>query len=123
MAESNVLAVKLDMLHSDVVDMKTALGELSKAITKLALVEERQSQTAEALERAFKSIGKIEDRLSALEQAAPKSKDPRTGFASKATPGKAKSGIPAGAKPFTGSYNNKTHKLQNINGKTYVVKR
>ena len=75
MAESNVLAVKLDMLHSDVIDMKTALGELSKAITKLALVEERQSQTAEALERAFKAIGKIEDRLSALEQAAPKSKE------------------------------------------------
>jgi hypothetical protein len=74
-AEFNVLAVKLDMLHSDVVDMKTALGELSKAITKLALVEERQSQTAEALERAFKAIGKIEDRLSALEQAAPKSKE------------------------------------------------
>lgn len=75
MSESNVLAVKLDMLHSDVVDMKTALGELSKAITKLALVEERQSQTAEALERAFKAIGKIEDRLSALEQTAPKSKE------------------------------------------------
>lgn len=75
MAESNVLAVKLDMLHADVVDMKTALGELSKAITKLALVEERQSRTAEALERAFKAIGKIEDRLSALEQAAPKAKE------------------------------------------------
>lgn len=75
MVESNVLTVKLDMLHADVVDMKTALGELSKAITKLALVEERQSRTAEALERAFKAIGKIEDRLSALEQAAPKSKE------------------------------------------------
>lgn len=74
-AESSVLTVKLDMLHSDVVDMKTALNELSKAITKLALVEERQSQTAEALERAFKAIGKIEDRLSALEQAAPKAKE------------------------------------------------
>ena len=75
MVEPNVLTVKLDMLHADVVDMKTALGELSKAITKLALVEERQSRTAEALERAFKAIGKIEDRLSALEQAAPKSKE------------------------------------------------
>lgn len=73
--DSTVLTVKLDMLHADVVDMKTALNELSKAITKLALVEERQSQTAEALERAFKAIGKIEDRLSALEQAAPKSKE------------------------------------------------
>jgi len=63
------------MLHSDVVDVKTAVNELSKAIMKLALVEERQAQTAEAMERAFKAIGKIEDRLSALEQSAPKTKE------------------------------------------------
>lgn len=75
MSESNVLAVKLDMLHDDVIEMKTALNELSKAITKLALVEERQAKTAEALERAFKAISKIEDRISALEQAAPKTKE------------------------------------------------
>jgi hypothetical protein len=73
--ESSVLTVKIDMLHSDVVDMKTALNELSKAITKLALVEERQAQTADAMERAFKAIGKVEDRLSALELAAPKAKE------------------------------------------------
>lgn len=75
MTDSNVLAAKLEMLHGDVVDVKTALAELSKAITKLALVEERQAQTAEALERAFKAIGKIEDRLSSLEQAQPKAKE------------------------------------------------
>lgn len=60
-------------------------------------------------------------KKAAPKKSAPKSKDPRTGFASKATPGKAKSALPAGAKPFTGSYNSKTHKLQNIKGKTYVV--
>ena len=75
MSDENVLTVKLDMLHSDVVDMKTSLNELSRAITKLALVEERQSQTADAMERAFRAIGKIEDRLSALELAAPKTKE------------------------------------------------
>jgi len=74
-SEENVLTVKIDMLHSDVVDMKTALNELSKAITKLALVEERQAQTANAMERAFKAISKIEDRLTALELAAPKTKE------------------------------------------------
>lgn len=74
-SDESVLAVKMDMLHSDVVDMKTALSELSKAITKLALVEERQSKTAEALERAFKAIGRIEDRVSMLELAAPKTKE------------------------------------------------
>ena len=75
MSNENVLTVKIDMLHSDVVDMKLAVNELSKAITKLALVEERQLQTADAMERAFKAIGKIEDRLSALELAAPKTKE------------------------------------------------
>ena len=75
MSEANVLTVKIDMLHSDVVDMKIAVNELSKAITKLALVEERQAQTADAMERAFKAISKIEDRLSALELAAPKTKE------------------------------------------------
>jgi hypothetical protein len=73
--QENVLTVKIDMLHSDVVDMKTALNELSKAITKLALVEERQAQTADAMERAFKAIGKVEDRLSALELTMPKTKE------------------------------------------------
>ena len=75
MNDANVLTVKIDMLHSDVSDMKTALNELSKAITKLALVEERQAKTADAMERAFKAIGKIEDRLSALEIAAPKAQE------------------------------------------------
>jgi len=74
-SEASVLTVKIDMLHSDVVDMKIAVNELSKAITKLALVEERQAQTADAMERAFKAIGKIEDRISALELAAPKTKE------------------------------------------------
>jgi len=73
--ENSVFTVKLEMLHDDVVEMKNALNEVSKAITKLALVEERQAQTADALERAFKAIGKIEDRLSALELAAPKAKE------------------------------------------------
>ncbi len=75
MIENSVFTVKLEMLHDDVVEMKNALNEVSKAITKLALVEERQAQTADALERAFKAIGKIEDRLSALELAAPKAKE------------------------------------------------
>ena len=56
------------------VEVKTALNALSKAITKLALVEQQQNQTAQALERAFKAISKIEDRLTTLEQLAPQSK-------------------------------------------------
>ena len=75
MTDLAILSVKLETLHGDVVEVKTALEKLSDAITKLALVEQRQTQIAEALERAFKAIGKIEERMTALEQAAPKSKE------------------------------------------------
>jgi hypothetical protein len=75
MATEDVLAVKLEVLHGDVVEIKTALNTLSEAITKLALVEQRQTQTAQALERAFKAISKIEARLSELEKVAPKGKE------------------------------------------------
>lgn len=75
MTDTGVLAAKIEMLHSDIVDMKDAIAQLSQAITKLAIVEERQAQTAEALERAFKLIGKLEDRMSDLEKAQPKQKE------------------------------------------------
>ena len=75
MATEDVISVKLEVLHSDVVEMKKALKELSKAITKLALVEQQQNQTAEALERAFKAISKLDDRTTALELTAPKGKE------------------------------------------------
>ena len=64
----NILELKLHALHEDVGEVKTALNKLSEAITKLALVEQQQSQIAASLERAFKAIGKIEDRMTALEQ-------------------------------------------------------
>ena len=70
--ETDVLAVRLSALHEDVGEIKTALGKLSDAITKLALVEQNQNMAAEALERAFKAIERIEYRLDALEHAQPK---------------------------------------------------
>lgn len=75
MTDESILAFKLEALHQDVGEVKTALNKLSEAITKLALVEQQQSQTASALERAFKAISKIEERVTTLEQQAPKSKE------------------------------------------------
>lgn len=66
-----ILTVKLEALHSDVSDIKSSLDKVSEAITKLALVEQQQNQIASSLERAFKAISKVEDRLVALEQATP----------------------------------------------------
>lgn len=61
----NVFEVKLDVLHQDVGEIKAALNELSKAITKLALVEQQQNQIAASVERAFKALSRIEDRITA----------------------------------------------------------
>ena len=79
----DVFSVKLDALHKDVGEVKTALNRLSTAITKLALVEQEQGQIAAALERAFKAISKVEEamskdltaldaRVTVVEQAQPK---------------------------------------------------
>lgn len=67
----DILAVRLDALHGDVGDIKNALGRLSDAITKLALVEQQQNQTALALERAFNALDKLEKRVEALEKRSP----------------------------------------------------
>ena len=75
MAGDQVLAVRLDLLHEDVGEIKTALGKLSDAITKLALVEQSQLQTADALERAFKAIERVEMRLEKLEESSVKNSE------------------------------------------------
>ncbi len=62
--EDSILAVKLESLHNDVGEVKIALNKLSDAITKLALVEQQQTQITAALERAFKAISKLEEGVS-----------------------------------------------------------
>jgi len=69
--ELNELAGKLMSLHDDVSEIKGALKDLTSAITKLALIEERQSVTNASLERAFVAISRVEDRLTELERLTP----------------------------------------------------
>jgi chromosome segregation ATPase len=69
--ELALLSVKLETLHGDVAEIKGAMNELTKAIMKLALIEERLAVANSAQERAFAAISKIEARLSALERKAP----------------------------------------------------
>jgi hypothetical protein len=64
------LSIKLDLLHDDVRDMKTALKDLTVAINRLAVVEERQTQFSESVGRAFVSIEDVKLRVSALEVQA-----------------------------------------------------
>lgn len=66
-----VIAVRLDNLHEDVSGMRDVLRELASAVTKLAVIEERQTQSAQALERAFKVLEKVETRLDTIEKSQP----------------------------------------------------
>ena len=66
-----VLSAKLHALHQDVGEIKMALGSLTDAITKLALIEERQSVTSNAINRMFASVEKIEARVAQLERDVP----------------------------------------------------
>jgi hypothetical protein len=63
-----VFSSQLNSLHDDVGEIKVALSKLSDAITKLALVEERQTQAASAIERAFISLERLEERVTGIER-------------------------------------------------------
>jgi len=58
-----VIESKLENLHNDVGDMKSVLRDLTTAVTKLAVVEERQGQASLALDRAFKIMERLEHRM------------------------------------------------------------
>ena len=65
----NMLSARLQTLHTDVSDIKGTLKDLTSAINKLALVEERISNAVAAQERTFKALEKMEERIERLEKA------------------------------------------------------
>jgi hypothetical protein len=66
-----ILNHQLKVLHDDVVDLKNSLDKVADAVVRLALVEERQAQVSNALQRAFEAIERLERRLSDVERSAP----------------------------------------------------
>lgn len=72
------LNIRLGVLHQDVGEVKAVLSKLTEAITKLALIEQQQGQTALSVERVFREIEKItlrsertESRVAAIETQLP----------------------------------------------------
>ena len=65
----SLLSARLQTLHTDVSDIKGTLKDLTTAINKLALVEERITNAAAAQERTFKAMEKLEERIDNLEKA------------------------------------------------------
>ena len=66
-SDINVVITRLGILSDDVGELKETLRQIATAVTRLALVEERQSQTNEALARAFKQIDKIDAKLGSID--------------------------------------------------------
>lgn len=64
----------MDVLHRDVIEIKAVLRELTLAITKLAVVEERQTQISASMERAFTLLDGLERRIAELELQSPVTK-------------------------------------------------
>ena len=63
-----VLATKIEGLAQDMSEMKHGITKMADALTKLAVVEERQTQTILAQERAFKALERVEERQRTHEQ-------------------------------------------------------
>lgn len=67
----HVIAAQLRNLHDDVGDVKRSLTQLTNAITKLALVEERQANLHEAQTRCFAEIATLNARVHSIETKLP----------------------------------------------------
>lgn len=73
-----IINSKLDRFHDDMVELRDAMTKMADAVGKVVLLEERQVQAAQALERAFKAIEKLghgqdalEKRIAELEKRSP----------------------------------------------------
>lgn len=58
-------------IRESVDEMKGAMKEMASAITRLALVEERQAAVSTTIERLVQSLEKVDERLRRLEVSEP----------------------------------------------------
>lgn len=66
-----VAIAKIESISGDMAEVKATMRELAAAVSKLAVIEERQTTTNGAIERAFKEIQSLVVRVSNLEQNQP----------------------------------------------------
>ena len=66
-----VAIAKIESISGDMAEIKSSMKELATAVSRLAVIEERQTATNDAIARAFKDIGTLTTRVSALEQSQP----------------------------------------------------
>lgn len=65
------LAHNIQRIREDQHAMRAAIERMSEAVTRLALVEERQATASTAIERIVQSLERLDERLRRLEVADP----------------------------------------------------
>ena len=63
-----LLTHKVESLHEDMGEMKVVMRDVANALTKLALIDERQANMLEAQERIFNLIERLDNRVDDLEK-------------------------------------------------------
>ncbi|MBS0370210.1 MAG: hypothetical protein JSS57_13515 [Proteobacteria bacterium] len=67
----DVIQEALESVRDDIREIKSAISKMAEAVVRLAVLEEKQSTQAQAQERAFGAISKLEARVRDLEQSQP----------------------------------------------------
>ena len=82
MPDPSLMALQLNAMQKDIGEVKESIRIMSEAVTRLALVEERQANTQANINRAFDRVSsletavslkneKFEERVSMLERQVP----------------------------------------------------
>lgn len=64
--QSCPLGARVDSLKEDLADVKVLVGRMADAVERLTRLEERHTNTAAALDRAFNAIQRLGDRVQGL---------------------------------------------------------
>ena len=66
--EIALLTHKVESLHEDMSEMKLVMRDIASALTKLAIIDERQEKMSETQSRIFKLLDNHNGRIVALEK-------------------------------------------------------
>ena len=66
--EIALLTNKVESLHEDVSDIKMVMRDIANALTKLAIIDERQGKMSETQSRIFKLLDNHDERINALQK-------------------------------------------------------
>jgi hypothetical protein len=66
--EIALLTNKVESLHEDMSEMKVVMRDIANALTKLAIIDERQEKMSETQGRIFKLLDNHGERINELEK-------------------------------------------------------